>query len=88
MEAWRRNVSRRDALKVLGAAGSGLALGKWLGGDKVWAKEQSNTKMMEPFTGPGPNPHWNSVGPYVNEPQKAPLILLTDRPVQLETQRH
>src|SRR5438067_13338336 len=43
--------------------------------------------MMEPFTGPGPNPHWNSIGPYISEPEKAPLILLTDRPVQLETPR-
>jgi DMSO/TMAO reductase YedYZ molybdopterin-dependent catalytic subunit len=43
---------------------------------------------METFTGPGANPHWNSVGPYVAEPQKVPLILLTDRPVQLETPRH
>jgi DMSO/TMAO reductase YedYZ molybdopterin-dependent catalytic subunit len=42
---------------------------------------------MEPFTGPGPNPHWNSVGPYIGEPQKSPLLLLTDRPVQLETPR-
>ena len=39
------------------------------------------------FTGPEANPYWNSVGPYVSEPQKAPLILLTDRPVQLETPR-
>ncbi|HZS70744.1 MAG TPA: hypothetical protein VFA13_02810, partial [Candidatus Acidoferrum sp.] len=31
---------------------------------------------------------WNSDGPYITEPQKAPLILLTDRPVQLETPRH
>ncbi len=43
---------------------------------------------MESFTGPGANPHWNSVGPYITEPQKAPLLLLTDRPVQLETPRH
>ena len=28
------------------------------------------------------------MGPVANEPQKAPLILLTDRPVQLETPRH
>lgn len=42
---------------------------------------------MEAFTGPGPNPYWNSIGPYITEPQKVPLILLTDRPVQLETPR-
>jgi DMSO/TMAO reductase YedYZ molybdopterin-dependent catalytic subunit len=40
------------------------------------------------FSGPGANPYWNSVGPLVAEPQKSPLILLTDRPVQLETPRH
>ncbi len=45
-------------------------------------------KARETFTGPGANPHWNSVGPYVTEPQKVPLVLLTDRPVQLETPRH
>src|SRR5262249_33561171 len=45
-------------------------------------------KAIETFTGPGANLHWNSVGPYVAEPQKVPLILLTDRPVQLETPRH
>ncbi len=42
---------------------------------------------MEPFTGPGANPYWNSIGPYITEPEKAPLILLTDRPVQIETPR-
>lgn len=86
MEAWRRSVSRRDALKLLGAAGSGLAIGKWFGVDSAAAQEAGG-KAIEPFTGPGANPHWNSVGPYVSEPQKAPLILLTDRPVQLETPR-
>lgn len=40
---------------------------------------------MPSFTGPESNPYWNSVGPYVTEPQKAPLILLTDRGIQLET---
>ncbi len=42
---------------------------------------------MSSFTGPGANPYWNSVGPYVSEPQKAPMLLLTDRGVQLETPR-
>ncbi|HEY6385641.1 MAG TPA: molybdopterin-dependent oxidoreductase [Candidatus Acidoferrum sp.] len=64
-----------------------LALGKW--SDRTWlvAQDPSLEKAMESFTGPGPNHHWNSVGPYISEPQKAPLILLTDRPVQLETPR-
>lgn len=43
---------------------------------------------MESFTGPEANPHWNSLGPYISEPEKAPLLLLTDRPVHLETPRH
>jgi DMSO/TMAO reductase YedYZ molybdopterin-dependent catalytic subunit len=54
----------------------------------VIAQEPAAGKAMETFTGPGTNPHWNSVGPYVTEPQKVPLLLLTDRPVQLETPRH
>jgi DMSO/TMAO reductase YedYZ molybdopterin-dependent catalytic subunit len=85
MHLGRRSLSRRDVFKLLGAAGSGLALGKWFGTDAVFAQQQAIA--IEAFTGPGPNPHWNSIGPYVAEPQKAPLILLTDRPVQLETPR-
>jgi DMSO/TMAO reductase YedYZ molybdopterin-dependent catalytic subunit len=87
MEQWRRNVSRRGALKLLGAASCGLAIGDWLGMNPVLGQEVTASKAIEPFTGPGANPHWNSVGPYVSEPLKAPLILLTDRPVQLETPR-
>lgn len=82
-----RLFSRRGLLKVLGAAGVGLAVNQRLDGAAHAAQEPLHTKPMETFTGPGPNPHWNSVGPYVSEPQKAPLILLTDRPVQLETPR-
>jgi DMSO/TMAO reductase YedYZ molybdopterin-dependent catalytic subunit len=87
MEPWRRNVSRRDALGLLGAAAGGLAIGNWFEVDAEIAQVAPASKAIEPFTGPGANPHWNSVGPYVSEPQKAPLILLTDRPVQLETPR-
>lgn len=87
MEPWRRNVSRRDALRLLSAAGSGLAIGAWFGADTAASQEAPASKAIEPFTGPGANAHWNSVGPYISEPQKAPLILLTDRPVQLETPR-
>ena len=86
MEQLRRSVSRRAALKLLGA-GSGLAIGNWFGVEAAVAQEAPASKAIEPFTGPGANPHWSSVGPYVSEPQKAPLILLTDRPVQLETPR-
>jgi DMSO/TMAO reductase YedYZ molybdopterin-dependent catalytic subunit len=83
-----RVVSRRGALKLLGAASGGMmisslaprALGTW--------QEASSLKQIESFTGPAASPYWNSVGPYVSEPQKAPLILLTDRPIQLETPRN
>src|SRR5215471_164420 len=89
METRRERLSRRNALKFLGVAGSGLAFQTLLGCEvtAALAQERPEAKMLEGFTGPGPNPHWSSVGPYVNEPQKAPLILLTDRPVQLETPR-
>src|SRR5215470_1507082 len=88
MNLWRRSISRRDAFKLLGAAGTGLTLEKWLGAGAAFAQQRPAGQSIEPFTGPGANPYWNSVGPYVTEPQKAPLILLTDRPVQLETPRH
>ena len=86
MVSKKHGLSRRGLLKLLGAAGSGMAIHPWLGA--AIAQEPAPEKAMESFTGPGPNPHWNSVGPYVTESQKVPLILLTDRPVQLETPRH
>ena len=83
-----RSFSRRGIFKTLGVMTGGITLGRWLGSSAVAAQEPVQTKAIETFTGPGANPHWNSVGPYVAEPQKVPLILLTDRPVQLETPRH
>jgi len=89
MERMSHKSSRRDALKVLGAAGGGLALaGLGISTGAFAVGDGQEAKQIESFTGPGANPHWNSVGPYVTEPQKAPLILLTDRPVQIETPRH
>src|SRR6266478_3868419 len=88
MEQMSRNLSRRSALKFLGAAGGGLALATWAHGSRALAQGPDGARPLESFTGPGANPHWNSVGPYVTEPQKAPLILLTDRAVQLETPRN
>ena len=76
-------LSRRSLLNLLAAAGGTLALGAAVPG-LATAQE---TSAMPSFTGPGANPYWNSVGPYVFEPQKAPLLLLTDRGVQLETPR-
>jgi DMSO/TMAO reductase YedYZ molybdopterin-dependent catalytic subunit len=88
MHATQRSLSRRGLLKILGMAGSGVAASQWLAPDASMAQQPAAEKAMETFTGPGANSHWNSVGPYVTEPQKVPLILLTDRPVQLETPRH
>jgi DMSO/TMAO reductase YedYZ molybdopterin-dependent catalytic subunit len=88
MNAAERYLSRRGLLKILGVAGSGITIGRWLKPAATMAQEPPAVKAIESFTGPGPNSHWNSVGPYVIEPQKVPLILLTDRPVQLETPRH
>jgi DMSO/TMAO reductase YedYZ molybdopterin-dependent catalytic subunit len=88
MDATQRSLSRRGLLKILGMAGSGIATSRWLAPDATMAQQPAAEKAMETFTGPGANSHWNSVGPYVTEPQKVPLILLTDRPVQLETPRH
>ena len=83
-----RRLSRRALFKTVGMAAGGIAVGRWLGPNAAAAQELVPAKAMETFTGPGANPHWSSVGPYVTEPQKVPLILLTDRPVQLETPRH
>jgi DMSO/TMAO reductase YedYZ molybdopterin-dependent catalytic subunit len=81
-------LSRRSALKLMGIGGGALTLPTWSRSLKGFDQEFSPQGEIEAFTGPGANPHWNSIGPYVNEPQKAPLILLTDRAVQLETPRH
>ena len=75
-------------LKAFAAAGAALTAGPILG-KEAEAQQQSAAQQAAPeFTGPGPNPYWTSVGPYATYPEKAPLILLTDRPVQLETPRH
>ena len=66
----------------------GIAASRWLVPDVTRSQQPAAEKPIQTFTGPGPNPYWNSVGPYVAEPQKAPLILLTDRPIQLETPRN
>jgi DMSO/TMAO reductase YedYZ molybdopterin-dependent catalytic subunit len=92
MNAIERSFSRRRLLKIAGLASSGIAAGRWLAPDRILAQQTTGQqpapqKPIETFTGPGVNSHWNSVGPYVTEPQKVPLILLTDRPVQLETPR-
>ena len=83
-----RELSRRHVLKTLGAGSCAVGMAGILGDLGARAQEPSAPHGVPDFTGPGANPYWNSVGPMVSEPQKSPLILLTDRPVQLETPRH
>jgi DMSO/TMAO reductase YedYZ molybdopterin-dependent catalytic subunit len=84
---WIGNLSRRNLLRGAGAVAGSLAAASALRGFPEKDQEQGAATLPD-FTGPAVNPHWNSVGPIVNEPQKTPLILLTDRPVQLETPRN
>jgi DMSO/TMAO reductase YedYZ molybdopterin-dependent catalytic subunit len=81
----RASISRRAAMKMLGLAGVAAA------SPTVWPafgqEPVPGERSLPGFTGPGANPYWNSVGPIVTYPQKDPLVLLTDRPVQLETPR-
>src|SRR5258707_2347733 len=84
MKAMERHLSRRDLLGTLGVAGAGIVGSRWLAPDVAIAQEPGRGKAIETFTGPGANPHWNSVGSYMTEPQKITLILLTDRTVPLE----
>src|ERR1700736_2653604 len=63
-----RCLSRRGLLKILGVASSGIATARCLGPHVTMAQEPARGKAIETFTGPGANPHWNSVGPYVTEP--------------------
>src|SRR6266571_4034048 len=71
------HLSRREWLKLLGVGGAGVALGELLPPEPGRPLPQR----------PAPNLAWNSNGPLVAYPQKLPLIVLTDRPVQLETPR-
>jgi DMSO/TMAO reductase YedYZ molybdopterin-dependent catalytic subunit len=79
--------SRRRLLQSVTAASSAAALGL-LAPPTPSAAQSSDTEAATEFTGPGPNPNWNAVGEIAAFPQKAPMILLTDRPPQLETPRH
>ena len=88
MNVTERFLTRRSLLKLFRAAGGGLAMSRLPGFEPAMAQDPQRATALETFTGPGANAHWNSVGPYLAEPQKVPLILLTDRPVQLETPRH
>ena len=82
--------SRRKFIRTgMLAAAAAPALAAWPASVPQGSNPQSSGQQTAPeFTGPGANPYWSSVGQYATYPQKAPLILLTDRPVQLETPRH
>ena len=76
-------ISRRKLLETLSAGCGALALGRFA--EAAGAQQMRGSDRLPPFTGPGANPYWTSLGSVATYPQKYPLILLTDRPVQLET---
>jgi DMSO/TMAO reductase YedYZ molybdopterin-dependent catalytic subunit len=79
-------VSRRSFFATMARAAGAVALSGVTGIEL--SAQQEPLKPLPDFTGPGANPYWNSVGSMATYPQKAPLVLLTDRPVQLETPRN
>src|SRR5215469_16976833 len=82
-------LSRRRLIQGLAAGGvvsAGFGLSKNLQAQQPYVS--GDETLLPTFTGPSEQPYWNSVGPVVRYPQKFPLVLLTDRPVQLETPRH
>src|ERR1700732_1649554 len=82
----RRKLLGTAAIAATAAAAGGLGTVTSLFGQQ--SQVPSDEKSLPTFTGPSQNPYWNSVGPVVEYPQKFALVLLTDRPVQLETPRH
>jgi len=88
LEQAAANTSRRSFIRAgMLAAAAAPAIAVWPSSLPQIPDQQPEGQGLPEFTGPGPNSYWNSIGPLVTEPQKAPLILLTDRPVQLETPR-
>jgi len=67
-------ISRRALLYRAGLAAVALRVGVWPDETRLLGQDQTHEQAIESFTGPAPNPHWNSIGSYVSEPQKAPLI--------------
>lgn len=80
--------SRRTLLKILGTGAGAFALERVFPHGAHAQQVPGAAKRLPSFTGPGANPYWNSVGQFATFPQKAPMIMLTDRPVQLETPRN
>jgi DMSO/TMAO reductase YedYZ molybdopterin-dependent catalytic subunit len=88
LEQAAMNTSRRSFIRAgILAAATAPAIAVWPSSLPQISDQQPEGQGLPEFTGPEPNSYWNSIGPLVTEPQKAPLILLTDRPVQLETPR-
>ena len=86
-----RKVSRRKLLRTAAIAAGAVSTRGFGSVKKLFAQQSEvpgDEKFRPAFTGPSQNPYWNSIGPLVEYPQKSPLVLLTDRPVQLETPRH
>src|SRR6202140_2654334 len=83
------NASRRTFIRsAVLVAVAAPALPAWPANLPQGADQQPSGQQPAPeFTGPGANPYWGSPGQFATYLQKAPLILLTDRPVQLETPR-
>jgi DMSO/TMAO reductase YedYZ molybdopterin-dependent catalytic subunit len=77
------HLSRRSLLAWLGSSALGLAFS---GPARAQVAAQA-TAPLPSFTGPGANPYWNGVNPFVSYPQKLPLLRITDRGIQLETPR-
>jgi len=87
----KRKLSRRKLLGTAAIAATAAAAGGLGAATDLFAQQSQvpiDEKSLPTFTGPSQNPYWNSVAPIVQYPQKFPLVLLTDRPVQLETPRH
>ncbi|MBI2536656.1 MAG: molybdopterin-dependent oxidoreductase, partial [Gemmatimonadetes bacterium] len=74
-------MNRRTALQLLGWGGAGFVLG---GAGDV---RPAPARAPRPDGQAAGDLAWNSGGPLVAYPEKLPLIVLTDRPVQLETPR-
>ena len=88
MEKDLSHSSRRTLLKILGISAGAFAAERFFPLSAYAQQTPGPAKRLPSFTGPGANPYWNSVGQIASFPQKAPMIVLTDRPVQLETPRH
>jgi DMSO/TMAO reductase YedYZ molybdopterin-dependent catalytic subunit len=78
-------LTRRTWLRLMAWTGIASVLGRGSLADAQVSRQAS--QPLTESTGPGPNPYWNSTGPFTVYPQKLPLIRLTDRAVQLETPR-